>query len=166
MKKAIFWTIAIAATIGTLATFSGFVADIGSVQAQVPEAPAPTVIDRTPEKLAELKADVVKRLMECESAGHPESDGIIIFDSNNKASIGRAQFQKATVIHYMKVLHGEDITAKDAVLIALDDKKAATLAEEIIFTTKSGVESDWYNCSNKGHLQAEVDLIKKLESKI
>jgi len=107
------------------------------------------------------KADVVARLAACESAGHSEDDGIIIFDTNNRASIGRLQFQKATVIHYMKRLYGQDITAKEAVLIALDTEKAKALATDIIFTTDNDA-TDWLNCSNKLGLGADIKAIKKL----
>jgi len=83
-------------------------------------------------------------LESCESAGFSEEDAPIIFDSNNKASIGVFQFQKATIIHYFKTLYKEDITPKEAVMIALDEKKSRQLAEDIVFS--SGL-SDWKTCA-------------------
>lgn len=114
-------------------------------------------------KIEDLKDTVVAKLASCESAGYSESDGIIIFDSNAKASIGQLQFQKTTVIHYYKTLYGKTITAKEAVLIALDTEKASQLAKDVIFTTKNKVSGDWYNCSKKFNLDAQVDLIKQLQ---
>ena len=121
-----------------------------------------TVIDSMPAKIEDLKNSVVERLVKCESAGLKESDAPIILDTNKKMSIGVLQFQVATVIHYVKVLESRDITKLEATLIALDADKAKSLAKSIIFETKSGVISDWFNCSNKGNLQSEVNLIKKL----
>ena len=119
-------------------------------------------VDVTPQKIESLKEDVVTRLQKCESAGHSEEDGIIVFDSNNKASIGQLQFQKNTVMHYFKTLYGKDISSKEAVLIALDTEQARKLAKDIIFTTDNMV-SDWLNCDKKLGLTPEVKLIKKLE---
>lgn len=114
-------------------------------------------------KVDKLKEDIANQLMACESAGHTEDDGIIIFDSNNKASIGNFQFQKNTVIHYYKVLYGKTITPKEAVLIALDTDKARKLAIDIMFTTKNKAGKDWVNCDAKHKLDAQIDLVKKLE---
>jgi hypothetical protein len=119
-------------------------------------------IDTTPQKIDALKADLVSRLMACESAGHTEGDGIIIFDSNAKASIGRAQFQKATIVYYEKQLYDRDVSGKEAVEIALDDAQAAQLAQDIIFKTDDGLHN-WVNCGNKLQLAPEVAVIEKLE---
>lgn len=114
-------------------------------------------------KLDVLKDDVVSRLKQCESERYTEDDGIIIFDSNNKASIGLMQFQKATVQHYAKVLYGDEITAKDAVLIALDDRRATALAKDIIFEVKGGVWN-WENCAKRLNLAPEIEVLKKLSN--
>jgi len=119
--------------------------------------------DNFSHKIEELKNEIVEDLRACESAGHEEEDGIIIFDSNNKASIGTLQFQKATVIHYYKVLYGKDITPKEAVIIALDNQKSGDLAKDIIFQTKNMVGKDWVNCNKKLGLDSRVMVIKKLE---
>lgn len=125
--------------------------------------PEAIVVDKTPEKIDALKVALVQKVSDCERAGHSEEDGIIIFDSNARASIGVLQFQKATVISYYKTLYGKDISGKDAVEIALDKDKAFALAKDIIFTSKNGVAADWVNCSKKYNLQTQVDLIKQLE---
>lgn len=117
-------------------------------------------VNYTPEKLESLKDDVVNEVAGCESAGHKESDGIIIFDSNNQPSIGQLQFQRKTVIHYMKVLDNKTIDSKEAVEIAIDTTKAKALAKRIIFE-KGGIDN-WHNCSVKLGLSTEVKLIQKL----
>lgn len=127
---------------------------------EVLQAVTPETIDLTPAKIAELKADLVSRLSQCESAGHKEDDGIIIFDSNKVASVGTLQFQIKTVQHYYKTLYSMNITAKEAVLIALDHDKAAQLAEDIIFEA-DGLKN-WLNCANKLGLRAEVNAINRL----
>lgn len=113
-------------------------------------------------KIEKLKLDIVSTLRACESAGYKENDGIIIFDSNQKASIGTLQFQKATIIHYYKTLYNTSISGKEAVLIALDDIKAGKLAQDIMFTTKNKASKDWYNCSDKYNLDEKIDIINQL----
>lgn len=131
----------------------------------VPQAAAQEVkiIDRMPEKIEKLKDEVVNDLAGCESAGHSEDSGIIIFDTNNKASIGVLQFQKATVIHYVKVLYQKDITGQEAVELAINPIEAKKLAKDIIFKTNNGSWKDWVNCSNKLGLKARIEIIKELE---
>lgn len=123
------------------------------------------------EKVDKLKNDVVDEIQKCESMGYKEDDAIIIFDDNSKgtlkgkdkASLGTLQFKKSTVQHYYKTLYGETITAKEAMLIALDDEKAEALAKDIIFKTKNGY-SNWLNCSNKLGIKSKVELVKQLEN--
>lgn len=118
--------------------------------------------DSLGKKIEELKRGVVADIQKCESAGHKEDDGIIIFDSNEKASIGTMQWQKASVIHYYKKLYKQDITSKEAVLIALDDKRAESLAYDVIFTEKEGWRN-WFNCGVKIEVKRTLDIISKLE---
>lgn len=133
-----------------------------SPQVVVAQSVVETVkVDSLPSKVEELKRDVITRLAACESAGFTEDDGILVFDTNAKASIGVLQFQKTTVIHYYKTLYNKDITAKEAVLIALDKEQAFKLASDVIFTTSKGL-TNWVNCTSKLGLQGEVDVIKKL----
>jgi hypothetical protein len=120
------------------------------------------VKDTLSDKVKQLKGEVLDTLKSCESGGYSENDGIIIFDSNNQASIGSFQFQKKTVIHYYKTLYGKEITPKEAVLIALDDEKARELAEMVIFEDSKGA-GNWHNCSKKHGLYEKVKIIKELE---
>lgn len=120
------------------------------------------VQDTLKEKVNQLKSEVLDTLKSCESGGYSEDDGIIIFDSNNQASIGSYQFQKKTVIHYYQTLYGKTITPKEAVIIALDEEEARKLANDVIFQDSKGI-SNWFNCSKKHNLKAKVDIIKELE---
>lgn len=114
-------------------------------------------------KIEKLKNDVVNKIRSCESAGSNEDAGLIVFDSNNKASIGTMQFQVNTIIHYYKTLYGRTITPKEAVIIALDDNKAGELAKMIMFTTNNKAGKDWVNCTNRYDIDKQIDLIKNLE---
>ena len=138
------------------------------VEAAVPEV---QIIDRTPEKIAELKSSVIDRLLACESAGHGEDEAIILYDNNkagslkgkNVFSLGQLQFKVSTVQKYVKDRTGHGITQKEAVLLALDTEAARDLAEWIIFETQGGI-FNWLNCSNKHGLEAEVTIIKKFDN--
>lgn len=120
-------------------------------------------VDNLPAKIEVLKEEVLKDLSTgCEIKGFKPEDGVIIFDTNGKASIGAFMFQKSTVVHYYKVLYQKDITGQEAVAIANDHERAKQLASDIIFTHKNGVGKDWVNCDKKLGLTAKVNLIKKL----
>ena len=120
------------------------------------------LVNSLPEKIESLKSKVIEDLKSCESKGYKETDGIIILDSNNKMSIGLLQFQKKTVTHYYKELYQKDISLKEAVEIALDEKKASELAKDIIFKTDKGL-TNWITCSKKHNLVERVKVIKELE---
>jgi len=119
-------------------------------------------------KIEQIQNKALADLKACESGGASESVGLITFDphqTNKKveeASLGSFQFKKATVIHYYKTLYQKDITGKESILIALDDKKAESLARDIIFTTEKGY-SNWYNCSNKIKLQQTLLVLDTLK---
>tara|TARA_R110000868_G_scaffold99181_2_gene273050 strand:- start:421 stop:999 length:579 start_codon:yes stop_codon:yes gene_type:complete len=114
-------------------------------------------------KIEQLKNGVVNEILSCESAGHSEDNGIVVFDTNGKGSFGQLQFQKDTVIHYYKVLYGKTITGKEAVLIAMDTQKARDLAKDIMFSTKNKAGKDWVNCERKFSSDKQIDLIKKMQ---
>ena len=83
----------------------------------------PVAVDNLGPKVQELKHEVLNKLRACESGGANSETGLIVFDSNNKASIGSYQFQKATVVHYAKLLNNKQISGKEAVMIALDEDR-------------------------------------------
>jgi hypothetical protein len=114
-------------------------------------------------RIEKLKMNVVNEIKSCESGGRKEADGLIINDTNNKASIGVMQFQVSTVIHYSKTLHNTVLTPKEAILLALDEDKATQLARDVMFTSKNKA-NDWLNCATKFDSNRKIDLIKQLEN--
>lgn len=117
-----------------------------------------------PDKIGEAKWQVVDDLEQCECGGHTWAEGFFLLDANDRYSWGCLQFQERTVVHYTKQLTGRVIDLAEAKIIALDRERARQLAYDVIFTTESGVASDWVNCSKWYGLQARVDLIKSLEN--
>jgi len=115
------------------------------------------------EKVEALKDAVMSKLSQCESAGHKESDGIIIMDTNDKLSIGQFQWQISSVQHYYKLMTGKDITKKEAIILALNEQEARKLAKYVAFETKNKIGKDWVNCNNKYNLDMQVDMIKSME---
>lgn len=113
-------------------------------------------------KVDMLKADVVNQLKSCESNGYKEKDGLIVFDTNQKPSIGKLQFQVKTVVYYYSKLYGKTITNKEAIEIALDESKASDLAKDILFKVDNG-SGEWFNCSKKLGLQNQINIINKLK---
>lgn len=135
-------------------------------------ANVPDMIDTSPAKMEALKADLVTRLSQCESAGHSEAYGLVTFDQNkagtlsarNTPSFGILQFKVTTVQKYAKDRDGKDISGKDAILLALDAQQAEALASYIIFQTDGGW-TNWENCMNKLDLVPEIKVIKELAAK-
>lgn len=125
------------------------------------------VLDNLKGKINELKGQLVGEIKSCESAGFDESYGLITYDPHktNKnvqiASIGSYQFKKSTVQYYYKTLYNQEITGKEAVLIALDDEKAGELATKIIFDTDDGL-SNWINCAKKNNSRTKLEVINSL----
>jgi hypothetical protein len=125
-------------------------------------AVTPEVIDLTPAKIQALKDDLVTRLEhECESKGTTSDETPNVFDVNGQGSYGLWRWQILSVVSYYKKLYGQDITNKQAILIALDDEKARALTTDVIFKA-AGIEN-WHNCNVKLGLRAQVDAIKFLE---
>lgn len=162
-KRAIRWTIKwllITTSIGSLCFL------IFNYHDEIKNSSVPIALARPTleSKIEKLKNKLVEDIRNCERSKYSENDGIIIFDSNEEASIGTLQFQRKTVIHYYKVLYQKNITPKEAILISLDDTKAKALAKDIIFNDSKGWRN-WYNCGMKKEInaQAKVEIIKELE---
>lgn len=154
VKKLAFWSVI------ALLIYGAF--QFGISSSETTYARETIEVDNLGKKVEQIKNEALDALMHCESAGYSEEDGIVIFDSNSKASYGQYQWQKASVQHYYKTLYNQEITPKQAVLIALETEKARKLAYDVIFTTEKGW-SNWYNCANKTKLQETLALISKLE---
>lgn len=131
-------------------------------------ATTPEIIDNTPKKIEQLRKDLVTTLMNCERGGRTEADGLITIDNNSRGTLtgddilsyGLLQFKTKTVQRFVKFRDAKDITALDAKLLALDSEQAQSLAQYAIF--EKGAINEWYNCSVKYNLAAEVAIIKKL----
>ena len=119
-------------------------------------------------KIETLKWQIIDTLQSCESGELGDDYGLVTFDPDksgktaNIASYGLLQFKKPTVIQYVKQLRGKDISGKEAILLALNEKEATQLAYEIIFQVKGGVEN-WYTCAKKTNAHANIEIIRKLE---
>jgi len=124
-------------------------------------------VNTLPEKLDELKMDVVLRLEACESGGTSEPEALITYDpgkttkKDNIASLGSLQFKVPTIQHYVNKLDGKLISKVEAIDIATNREASRQLAKRIIFEEQGGV-FNWLNCSNKLDLKGEVEVIKKL----
>ena len=127
-------------------------------------------------KIGELKDQVVQDIKKCESAGYDEDDAIVTFDpqqskkstcskigSTNQDcySFGTYQFKTNTVKYYYEMLHGEELTTKEALMIALDDNKAEQLTKEIVFDVQGGIFN--WTCHKFINGKNRVEFIKQLE---
>ena len=159
------WVWILLITFGSLMTYGAFLQKTETYIAPVTKL---LTIDKSSEmykaKIESLKDTLVNDLAtKCETKGYDEPDGVIIFDSNNEASIGSFQFQRKTVKFYEKMFSGKDITNSEAIAIAIDHEKAFELAKKIIFEDKGKGVMNWTNCAKRLGLQEMVELIKSME---
>lgn len=124
-------------------------------------------INTLPERLDQIKDDVVLRLEQCESGGAREPEALITYDPDksgkkgNIASLGSLQFKVHTVQHYISKFDGRALSQVDAIKIATDRNEARELAKRVIFEEEGGV-FNWANCAKKLNLVPEIEVIKKL----
>ena len=127
------------------------------------------------DKIVELKAELMNDLIKCESVGATSSDkmsigNLVTYDPDPRqpkkqvASFGLLKFKSKTVIDYYKTFYQVELTAKESVMLALNDKKIIELAEKIIYEDEGKGVGNWYNCAKKNDLVKRVDFIKELES--
>ena len=103
---------------------------------------------------------------ECESPTATEPDALIIFDSNNAASIGAWQYQILTVIGYVKLHYHRDINRTEAIALAIDHKAARELTYKIIWEAPAGDKGidNWHNCAYvKNDFAKRVAYIQQVE---
>ena len=115
------------------------------------------------EKIAQAKKNVVDELAKCETGTVENPDGAIVFDSNNEASVGAWQFQRATVKLYIKKFYNKIISNSEAIALSIDHEKAGELTERILFTEKEGWRN-WTNCSKQLGLAQKIEIIKEIEA--
>ena len=109
----------------------------------------------------EQQDKILATLQQCESGGYDDPDGIIIMDSNDKHSIGRFQWQKASVIYYMDKFYGKDITHSEAIAIAIDEERVTELTRKVLFKQDVGWKN-WYNCSKRHNLKEKISIVNEL----
>lgn len=120
-------------------------------------------------KVEDMKADILTKIKNCERAGHSEADAIITFDTGGQASLGTFQFYRPTIIQYYKLLRNQEVSMREAALIAWDDQKAQSLASEIIFkddtdfVKEKGGLFNWRNCAHSEGVIDKVRFIRQLE---
>lgn len=125
------------------------------------------ILDNLTAKINNLKGSLISDIKKCESSGISNDFGLITFDphrTNKKieeASIGEFQYKKKTVTYYYKTLYNKEITGKEAVLIALDEKKSSELTTDIVFNTNNGLDN-WITCSKKINAKQRLEIIKAL----
>lgn len=118
-------------------------------------------IDKTPQAYANAQHEVFMILAACESPGLKKGEDGIIWDANDKASVGPVKFQITTMQHYYpKVFDGKTLTRAEAVTAAMDWEVAEKVANYVWFETDNGPK-DWVNCNNWHKIQEKVDFIKK-----
>ncbi len=156
ITKIIFWWSLIIASIGTITYFAFPHIKERIVERQI-------INDTLAEKVTEVQNKIVADIKTGESHSLPESAGLIVFDTNHVASIGNFQFQVKTIQHYYKKFYGQNISQKEAILIALDDTKSTQLAHDILFKEKNGW-SNWYNTSKKYNIESRLNLLASIQN--
>jgi hypothetical protein len=113
-------------------------------------------------KIMNIKTEMLKDLsLGCETKTVKEPDATILLDTNNQMSIGRYQFQIATIQFYVKKFEQRDITRVEAIQIAIDADRAGKLAEQILFGDPNGWKN-WMTCANKLGLPKEIEILNQL----
>jgi len=117
------------------------------------------------DKISDRKYEIVDMLSnQCEVLGIKEhkKDGKIIWDTNNKPSLGRWMFQIDTVKYYSEKLRGEKLSDDEAIILAVTEIEARELAFEIIWDETGGIYN-WKNCMIKLDLKSKIESIRMLE---
>jgi hypothetical protein len=123
------------------------------------------VQDEQEKKIEKMKWQIVDDLSnKCEVLGVKDEnkEGIIIWDTNNKASIGAWMFQTATVQYYSEKLRGEKLSTAEANRLALTHSEARQLAYEIIWDEVGGIYN-WRNCMNKLGLKQRIETVRAID---
>lgn len=160
--KLLFWSKVAIGTGMMAGIFFAIGASTFSTQIVIASAPEKVEVNTMPQKIADLKSQVVEAISACEVPGYKEGQAPIILDTNNKMSIGPMMFQVATVQHYEQSLYGKTVTQLEATSIALDPVQAKALAQDIMFKDAKGV-ANWWNCMNRTNVAPTIAVIKSLE---
>lgn len=120
-------------------------------------AVVPTV-DLRQQEIEERKDEMIRQLAHCESGGSGPSDRPIY--GGRGAFVGRLQFTISTLISYQLKRDGTQLTRQEALDLAHDYDRAASLAKYMIFE----LEEPWHwpLCSRKIALHNEMANIKEM----
>lgn len=154
--------------IASLAVLTYVIALLGAVYLRTPVYADQMVIDKSDKvfqaKIESLKDQVVDELgTQCETKGYKDNAGVIIFDTNKIASIGKFQLQVKTVQYYEKLLYNRVISGQEAIEIAIDPLKAHDLVKDVLFKTKNAAGKDWSICSDRLGTDTKIGMIKQLQ---
>jgi hypothetical protein len=155
-----------------------------------PQEDSQSIIERLAAKLAgekvqarvdELKKEVVEKIRNDES-GIAFSDGDVFYTHDptesdyadcrrigGKRAIdcdswGPLQFKIPTIQHFYQTLYNEQISEKEALLVALDEEKATNLAIDIIINVEGGVY-EWSSAYRReDYYNTIIPLIRDLDN--
>ena len=142
-------------------------ADVLTFRAEANQEIKTIEIDTLPQKIEELKDEVVEEIAECESNNASQDVALVVYDNNSKgtltgkhvASIGVMQFKVATVQMFYKTLHGKELTNYEATTLALGNDRAKELAKEAIFGIKGAL---WHWSCATEEMGNRVTIIREL----
>jgi len=120
---------------------------------------APTV-DLRQKEIEQRKDEMIRQLAHCESGGSGPSDQPIY--GGRGAFVGRLQFAVQTVISYQRKRDGTQLTRQEALDLAHDYDRAASLAKYMIFELEE--PHHWPLCSRKISLRNEMANIKEMSN--
>jgi hypothetical protein len=121
---------------------------------------AATSVDLRQQEIEERKDEMIRQLAHCESGGSGPSDRPIY--GGRGAFVGRLQFSVQTVIGYQRKRDGTQLNRQEALDLAHDYDRAASLAKYMIFELEEPFH--WPLCSRKIALRNEMAHIKELSS--
>ena len=110
------------------------------------------------DEVEERKDEMMRQLAHCETGGYGPSERPIY--GGRGAYLGRLQFTVQTVISYQLKRDGRQLTRQEAVELAHDYDRAASLAKFMIFDLEEPFH--WPLCSRKIALRNEMANIKQM----
>jgi hypothetical protein len=115
-------------------------------------------VDARQKEIDDRKDEMIRQLAHCESGGWGPSDRPIY--GGRGAYLGRLQFTVQTVIGYQRKRDGTQLSRQEAIDLAHDYDRAASLAKYMIFELEEPFH--WPLCSRKIALRNEMANIKEL----
>jgi len=118
-------------------------------------APAPDPSAEARSITIEVRRDaLIRKLADCETGGRGEA-GV-----GHGPYVGVFQFSTSTVVAFVRERDGRTLSAKEAIALARDYRRASALVKYVIFDR--GGHSHWPACSHKLGIARQVAAIKAL----